>query len=98
MRPVLHSDLTAAARVLLLEPEIKRSEIVSKMMQEAQYADRYTRRLGKPHPQWGNGTLAAAAQKYVMADEPSMDSSEYCKCLTLVLGSLVARRTVDTIR
>lgn len=93
MRPILHSDLSTAARALLCVSSTARPELMSQLVQEAQCADRYTRRLGKPHPRWGNGTLASAAARYVLADEPPMDSSEYCRCLIIVLGCLMARRT-----
>ena len=93
MRPVLHSDLSAAARVLLLIPHALRQSVMDQMVVDAEFADRHMRRLKAPHPEWGSGTLAAAAARHAQADEPSMDSSEYCECLRIVLRSLIARRT-----
>ena len=97
MRPVLHCDLTAAARALLAAPVSVRGELVARIVQQADFADRYSRRVGKEHCSWGNGTLATAARQYVLADEPTLDNSEYCECMILVLGSLIGRRTHQSV-
>jgi hypothetical protein len=94
MWPVLHSDVTAAARALLAVPASARSDLVARIVQQADFANRYCRRLGKPHSTWGNGTLAAAAHQYELAEEPTFDSSEYCECMVLVLGCLTVRRSI----
>jgi hypothetical protein len=93
MRPVLHNDLTTAARAILAAPEAEREELVAFIIQQAEFADRYYRRIGKVHCAWGDGTLAAAARPYKLKDEPTLDNSEYCECMILVLGGLVARRS-----
>ena len=92
MRSVLHSDVIAAARVLFALDAAERPLMIAQLVKEADCADRFTRRLGKPHPEWGNGTLGAAARQYPLADEPGLSLSEYCACLTLVLDGLVAHR------
>lgn len=92
MRPVLHSDLRAAARALLAITNSQRVGVLAQMIDHAETADRYMRRLGKPHAEWGTGTLASAARKRCLAPEPTMDSSEYCACLGIVLRGLIERR------
>ncbi|MFD2739868.1 hypothetical protein ACFSUD_09830 [Sulfitobacter aestuarii] len=98
MRAVLHSDLIAAARALLLVPRDERPALCETMLREADWADRFTRRLGRMHPLWGNGTLLAAARRRDWADEPRVNQPDYCACLLLVLQALAARRGGETLQ
>ena len=63
MRPVLVIDLTTAARALLAAPSEQRMQLSAKILQDADFGDRYRRRFKQSHARFGNGTLAAAAQK-----------------------------------
>lgn len=92
MRPVLHADLVSAARALLAVPEAMRAGLAERLIAEAEAADRYRRRLGRRHPRWGDGTLAAAAAGRAMAPETRLDAQEYCGCLIAVLSTLRERR------
>lgn len=92
MRPVLHGDVSCAARVLLRVPEADRAALCARMIGEAEAADRHVRAHGALHPLWGNGTLMAAARKRVLADEPNFDDTEYCHCFETVLQQLVRAR------
>lgn len=92
MRPVMISDLTAAARALLLVPPKRREHLAAQLLQDADVGDRFTRRLGRIHTKFGNGTLSAAARQYPLAGEPTLDDFAYCECLSLVLHSLMTRR------
>ena len=90
MRPVLLSDLTMAARALLRVAPAERKALCARMVFEAEMADRFARRLRKPHPRWGNGTLMAVSAKRVLSAERACDDPEYCACLTLVLHAIAA--------
>ena len=92
MRPVLVIDLTTAARALLAAPSQQRMQLSAKMLQDADFGDRYRRRFKQSHARFGNGTLAAAAQKYALAVESTVDNLDYCACLELVLLQLMAQR------
>lgn len=92
MRPILHGDVTAAARALLLVPETAREALCRRMIEEADFADRYAKRLGRPHRLWGNGTLMAAARARPLAEEPALGEERYCRCLELVFRQLLAWR------
>lgn len=101
MRQVFHSDVTAAARAMLQVPRAGREALCRRMIQEADCADRYTRRMGRPHRDMGNGTLLAAARMRPLADEPHLGDEEYCRCLEMVFRLLLewrqARRPVPHI-
>ena len=89
MRPVLHGDVSNAARALLNVPQALRSDLCVKMIQEAEAADVFARREGRLHPFWGNGSLMSAARQRVLADEPTFDDAVYCACFEQVLRGLI---------
>lgn len=91
MRPVLHSDVTSAARAVMAVPKQARVRFCARLLQQADWADQFTRRLGKPHPRWGNGTLLAAAKAHVLRPESTFDDPEYSAAFQIVLAQLVAR-------
>ncbi len=92
MRPILHSDVTAAARALMAVPASERKGLCLRLLKEADWADRFTRRLGKPHPFWGNGTLLAAARQHPLKPELTFDDRDYCSAFEMVLAQLLARK------
>lgn len=92
MRPVLHGDVTAAARALYLLPEEERGSALARLMDEARWADAYRKRTGRAHPFWGDGSLMAAALRRPVAKEPVLSDADYCRCLIRVFEALVARR------
>lgn len=62
MRGLAQSDLSVAARRLIGLPEVAWEQTVQDLLDRAHAADLYRKRLGRWHPLWGNGTLAAAAR------------------------------------
>lgn len=89
MRPVLHGDVSAAARALLTAPPPHRDRLCARMIAEAELADRHVAVTGRLHPQFGNGSLMAAARSRPLADEPSFDDTDYCQCFETVLRHLI---------
>lgn len=88
MRRVLHGDVVAAARVLLLVPARARKATCRRMIRDAHFAHLYMKRQGRAHVLWGNGSLLSAASKRPMAREPFLSDTRYCNCLELVLHEL----------
>lgn len=91
MRAVLHTDLVAAARALLAVPPQARVALCRQLLGKADWADRFVRRLGRVHPEWGNGTLADAARRAGLAAEPSFSDRSYRDCLLIVLDQMAGR-------
>ena len=54
MRRVLVGDVLALAAVMHRHPD---PALAARLLAEAHAAHRYFRRFGRPHPQWGNGSL-----------------------------------------
>ena len=92
MRPVLHGDVSNAARALLAVPSALRPSFCARLIAEAEAADSYAGRTGRLHPFWGNGSLMSAARMRVLANEPTFDDPEYCACFEMVLRGLCDRR------
>lgn len=88
MRPVLHGDVSNAARALLYVARARRRQLCARMIAEAEAADIYARAKGRLHPRWGNGSLMSAARKRMLADEPTFDDADYCGCFEMVLRGL----------
>ena len=91
MRPVQVYDLTTVARVLLVFPAGQRRAISRRIIMAADVADRFRKRTGKPHPDFGTGTLQSAAQSYPNASEPPNCHASFRACLLIVLEALAAR-------
>lgn len=91
MRPVLHGDVSSAARALLAAAPDCRERLCIRMIGEAELAHRHVAETGRLHPLYGNGSLMAAARGRKLADEPSFDDRQYCQCFELVLRCLIQR-------
>ena len=91
MRPIQVYDLTTLARVLLRLPEGQRRVIARRVVMAADVADRFRKRTGQAHPDFGTGTLQSAAQTYLQAEEPVSCNAAFRTCLALVLDALAAR-------
>ncbi len=89
MRPVLHGDISAAARALLAAPPPERTRLCARMIAEAELADRHVAATGRLHPVYGNGSLMAVARDRPLADEPAFDDLQYCHCFEMVLRHLI---------
>ena len=89
MRPVLHGDISAAARALLAAPLADRDQLSTLLISAAEVADQHVARTGRLHPVYGNGSLMAAARSRPLADEPSFDDLQYCQCFEMVLLKLI---------
>ena len=92
MRPILHSDLLQVARALLLLPQDARAGQCAAIFERAEAADRYVKRFRRLHPEWGNGSLWSASQNWPKAPDPGLGNLDFCRCLSLVLAAVMARR------
>ena len=91
MRPLTHGDLTAAGCALLSVAPAARSELLTRLISEADAADAHRLRTGKIHPRWGNGALMGPAMARPRAREPFLDDADYAACLAMICQAMVAR-------
>ena len=88
MRPVLATDLLCAGRAVLAVAPQARCDRARRLLQEAETADRFCQSSGVPHPDFGDGTLAAAARHAGLAVEPTICDPDFAHALILVLSAL----------
>lgn len=93
MRRCLLGDLVAAATAVAAQAAMQQSAFAQRLICEADAAHRYHKRLGRPHPAWGNGSLMARAlaapQSQIAA---SASSAAFLSALGLVAQLLAARK------
>ncbi len=89
MRQVLHGDLIAAARSLAEIAPQDRAAAVCAMLYHAHSADKFRKRTGVPHRQWGNGSLMMAASPRPKQAEPSLSDLDYLASMQLILQELL---------
>lgn len=95
MRPVLAGDVFALAQLLRTKRVSNRSGFCRQILSEADHADKYRKRLGRLHGDWGNGSLMGRALTEKKVDRrccADFQSEEFCANLSIVLEELAAFR------
>ena len=91
MRTLLLGDIIAAARALMFVQGAGREALLDVMITEADAAYRFHKRMLKPHPKWGNGSLMARANIEPQVDEPLASDADYLQTTHLLTGNLASR-------
>ena len=92
MRQIMYGDVIAAATaVRRLVPDV-RATAVWHMLENADVADRYRKRLGRPHPRLGNGSLMSAARHGGDLHESFLSDLEYLRSVDVVIQMLIKWR------
>ena len=91
MRTILLGDVVAAARVLLALPDGRRAAAMDQMLDQAHVAHKVFKRLGRPHPGWGDGSLMSRALASPQCREPFVSDPRYISVLVAVLEALLRR-------
>mgnify|MGYP003630823097 CR=1 FL=1 len=97
MRAVHLSDLNLAARALLAVPDNGRRELLKYLIQYAHLADKFRKKTGRAHPQFGDGSLGAICQPAAMAAMPDRCDPRYLECLGIVIEGLLDRATIKNL-
>lgn len=94
MRRVLLGDLIAAARCIAGAAPPDRARLAARLIAEADAAHRYAKRLGRPHPQWGMGSLEARAQALPFGQAIGFDLGDIrlLSALAVLAQALVRRK------
>lgn len=93
MRAVHLSDLNMAARTLICARVPDRAVMLASLLEQAHVADKYRKRTGRAHPQFGNGTLSDACQQHPRASMPDRCDPQYLGCLAVVINGLLKTRS-----
>ena len=89
MRRILLADLAATAHLLARWPAAERPARLDMLLSQTQAADRFARRFGRPHPDWGDGSLLARA--LAQGNPPRPEDHHYWASLSLVAAAIARR-------
>lgn len=92
MRPMLGADLDRAVCCLLAVPRPLWPEQATRLIAAAQVADRYRKRTRQPHPQFGNGSVIDAAQRFPAVPLPRPGDPAYYHALAEFLRVYLSLR------
>ncbi len=82
-----------AARALLLVTQSERRRVMLDLIRQAAQADRFRRANGRPHPQFGTGSLMSCASRLPLAPRPPELDADALHAYSTVLGALLAHAT-----
>ncbi|WP_374644539.1 hypothetical protein [Tabrizicola sp.] len=88
IRPVTTGELCLLARVLVPAPEQDRPGLAAGILAETQIAAEYLDRHGRPHPQLGDGSIAARCLRLFPPSESFCDP-QFLRALQLACAALV---------
>jgi len=92
MRRVHLGDVIAAARALAHCPAADRPQLADLLIRQADAAHRYMKRMGRPHPMWGNGSLESRAGGLGFAQGLDLGQSAHLAAMAQVASALAARK------
>ncbi|MEO5615888.1 MAG: hypothetical protein ABIR04_13330 [Cypionkella sp.] len=90
MRRCLPGDLFEAASLLAASSDP--AVLINRLLDQADAAHRYSKRFGRAHPQWGNGSLMARALAEPGPRHNPLHSTGFLSALALVSGQLASRK------
>ena len=92
MRRVLLSDAIHLARALAQQPPSFRAAVLDRWLVQTQAASKYLRRFGRPHSDWGDGSLTSRALKATARNPAALtpDGAEFYLVLAQVANRLAA--------
>lgn len=88
MRPLLPGDLDCAVAVVMAHPPESRAGVAQRLLFQADVADRYRKRLGRAHPDYGSGSLMSAALSWPLGARGRVYDASYCAALIVVLTAV----------
>ena len=88
MRAVQLADVEIAARALMIVPCEDRKSLIERLLWQADTADRYRKRLRRPHGEFGTGTLMSAAMQCPLAPRPVRLTADVAHAFSTVINAL----------
>jgi len=99
MRTLCHGDVVAAACLIRGLEGVTRRQALAILLERVEAADRYRKRTGRLHPDWGDGSLASAAMLAgARLHEPQLSDQRYLEALSAVFEALLEHRQTMAAR
>jgi hypothetical protein len=95
-RVLIYTDLCTLARALLAVTPRRRPALARHILECADYAETYRRKLKRAHPRWGNGSVDAAARSFPLAPATGFGDLEFCACFGTALSACLAQHQRKT--
>ena len=92
MRQVSVVDLDQAVSVLLAADPRDWPDLSRQILRQAKWADKYRKRTGKRHPDWGNGTVHDVCIRYPRYRPSYPTPDQYFQAMTHFLRTYVDAR------
>jgi hypothetical protein len=89
------AEIVLLARVLSRAEPADRPALAASLLADADNADRHRRRLGKAHPDLGDGSLMARCIRLSPPPEPLGDDSDFLVCLALAAQSVLFHSVLE---
>jgi len=90
MRGLRHGDLSSVARLLWCSPEYCWFSLLVEVLDRADAADRYRKRLGRPHALWGDGSVAGyIGACFDLPPEPHLSAEGYMEAKLAALHGIM---------
>lgn len=90
MRPILAGDIFALANRLSQLPLADRYPTCARLLEETEWADKFRKKRGALHPQWGNGSLMGriGVSSRQVSSSPAFQSPDFRASVVIALRSL----------
>ncbi len=98
MRRCLIGDLIESATVVAAHLPNQRPDVARKLIVQADAAHRYSKRLAKAHPAWGNGSLMATALSHQPTSHVDLNSETGLAALAVMAACLGDHKAVARLR
>jgi serine O-acetyltransferase len=93
MRALLVGDILAAARVLVVRNPHEWDSTLHAFLDDAHAAHKFHKRLRKPHPTWGNGSLMARVNCEASEAELRTGDTRFLIALLAVVRAITVWQT-----
>lgn len=94
MRGLSHGDLSLVARLLWCVPKGAWAGMMAEVLIHANAADRYRKRLGRPHADWGDGSVASyVGMNFDLPSEPFLSAEGYMEAKLAALHGILEWRS-----
>lgn len=88
MRPIQMADIEAAARAICAVAAGERAARARDICFRADVADRYRKRMGRPHPEYGTGSVMSAAAYFQQVSRPDYMGADYVDAILAISSAL----------
>ncbi len=89
MRTVMLGDVVALACVLRAMPKCDHASLLASFLDRAHSAHKVHKRLGRPHCDWGNGSLLSLAERQPQHPAPFCGDVAFMDALRAVIDAIL---------